>query len=121
MHSNKSSSIEDKVDEIKREIQAIKMKLLNSKNKLNVIKKDTNAFIEEPEKGKKARIKLKKYNERISLLRAESKKPLKKSNNSSKTLKCYRFEDENKKLRNENKKLRDENKELRQEIKKFKD
>ena len=61
-----------------KEVQAIKMKLLHSKNELNVIKKDTNAFIDELEKRKKARIKLKKYNKRINLLRAESNKPLKK-------------------------------------------
>ena len=47
MHRNKSSSVDDKVHEIKREVQAIKMKLLHSKNKLNVIKKDTDAFIDE--------------------------------------------------------------------------
>ena len=55
-------------------------------------------------KGKKSRIKLKKYSERINLLRAESNKPLKKSNNSTKTLKFYGPEDENKKLRDEKKK-----------------
>ena len=54
MNRNKSSSVEDKVHEIKREVQALKMKLLHSKNKLN-------AFIDKSEKGKKARIKLKKH------------------------------------------------------------
>ena len=78
MHKNKSSSVEDKVHEIKREVQATKMKLIHSKNKLNVIKKNTNVFIDESEKSKKARIKFKKYSERINMLRAKSNKPLKK-------------------------------------------
>ena len=83
------------------------MKLLHSKNNLNVIKKDTDAFIDESEKCKKARVKLRKHSERINLLKAELEKPLKKSNDSTKTLKFYRLEDENKKLRDENKKLKD--------------
>ena len=87
--------------------------------KINVIKKDNGAFIDESKKGKKERIKLKKYSERINLLRVESNKPLKKSNNSTKTLKFYGSEDENKKLRDENKKLRNENKKFKDEIKRL--
>ena len=121
LQKNKSLSVEDKVHEIKREVQAIKMKILHSKNKLNVIKKNTNTYIDESEKGKKTRIKFKKYSERINMLRAKSNKPLKKSNNSTKALKFYRSEDENKKLRDENKKLRDENKKLKDEIKRLVD
>ena len=34
MHKNKSSSVEDKIHDIKREVQAIKMKTLHSKNKI---------------------------------------------------------------------------------------
>ena len=46
------------------------------------------------------------------MLKAESNKPLKKSNSSKKTLKFYRSENENKKLRYENKNFRDEIKRL---------
>ena len=88
------------------------MKLIHQKNKLNVIKKYAGAFIDELEKDKKERIKLKKDSERINLLRVELNKLLKKSNNSIKALKFYRSEDENKRLRDEDKKLRDEIKRL---------
>ena len=77
-----------------------------------LLKKDTDAFIDESEKGKKARIKLKKHSERINLLKAQSKKPSEKSSDFTKTSKFHRLEDENKKLRDESKKLRDENKKL---------
>ena len=55
------------------------------------------------------------------MLKVKLKKPLKKSNDSTKALKFYELEDENKKLRDENEKLRDKNKELKYKIKKFMD
>ena len=55
-------------------------------------------------KAKKQELNLKKYSERINLLKAKLKKPLEKSNDSTK--KFHRLEDENKELRDENKKLR---------------
>ena len=55
MHKNKASSVEDKIHEIKRDVHAIKMILLHWKNKLNVIKKDTNTFIDQSEKSKKSK------------------------------------------------------------------
>ena len=55
MHKNKASSEEDKIHEIKRDVHAIKMILLHWKNKLNVIKKDTNTFIDQSEKSKKSK------------------------------------------------------------------
>ena len=57
-------------------------------------------------KAKKQELNLKKHSERINLLKANLKKPLEKSNDSTKTLKFHRLEDENKELRDENKKLR---------------
>ena len=57
-------------------------------------------------KAKKQELNFKKHSERINLLKAKLKKPLEKSNDSTKTLKFHRLEDENKELRDENKKLR---------------
>ena len=64
---------------------------------------------------------LKKRGQRNNLLKTKSKKPSEKLNDSTKTSKFHRLEDENKKLRDENKELRHEIKKLKDEIKKMVD
>ena len=101
---NKSLLVKEELHKIRKEAQLLKNKLLFSKNKLHDAKKETEAFRDESEKRKKARINqiinnLEKHNKKTDQLNAKSKKLLEKSDG-----KLQKLRDETKKYRDEAKK-----------------